>query len=207
MLKSYELLYIVHPDLEGTTEKVTDKVAKFIDKAEGKITSQEDWGKRKMAYSISRNDFGVYILVEFDAESTKLVEIERNLRLSEEIMRSMIVAIPEEKQAKPEKPKAKKAEAEAVSEEKEEKEVPVTAEAPGSDDTDMEKTKAKAAKKEKAETVEKPAKAEKPKKTTEKKEVKAKADETSTSSEQDEKKRLKALDEKLEEILGEDKDK
>jgi small subunit ribosomal protein S6 len=106
MLKSYELLYIVHPDLEGTTDKVMEKVAGFVTKTDGKIISQEDWGKRKLAYKIAKNDFGVYVLVQFSTESTKLREIERGLRLSEEIMRSMIITLPEEKEVKKQTKKA-----------------------------------------------------------------------------------------------------
>jgi|GEM_PF-335243 len=98
MQKNYELLYIVHPDLEGSTEKVTEKVTGFIKKADGEITSQEDWGKRKLAYTMAKNDFGVYVLVNFSVESTKLHLVERDLRLSEEILRSMIVVVPDVKE-------------------------------------------------------------------------------------------------------------
>jgi small subunit ribosomal protein S6 len=108
MLKNYELLYIVHPDLEGTTDKVMEKIAGFVTKTDGKIISQEDWGKRKLAYKIAKNDFGVYVLVQFSTESTKLREIERGLRLSEEIMRSMIITLPEEKEVKKQTKKATK---------------------------------------------------------------------------------------------------
>jgi small subunit ribosomal protein S6 len=94
MQKNYELLYIVHPDLEGSIEKITEKVAGFIVKAGGKVTSHEDLGKRKLAYKIAKNDFGIYSLVYFDVESTQLKDVERDLRLSEEIMRSMVVAVP-----------------------------------------------------------------------------------------------------------------
>ncbi|MEI7690574.1 MAG: 30S ribosomal protein S6 [bacterium] len=100
MLKNYELLYIIHPDLEGTSDKVLDKVAGFIKKTNGDIVSQEDWGKRKLAYQVAKNGFGVYVLVNFTTESTKVAEIEKNLRLSEEILRSIIVILPEIKAPK-----------------------------------------------------------------------------------------------------------
>jgi len=107
MLKNYELLYIIHPDLEGTSDKVLEKVAGFIKKTNGDIVSQEDWGKRKLAYQVSKNDFGVYVLVNFTTESTKVAEIEKNLRLSEEILRSIIVVLPEMKAPKKSKKEKK----------------------------------------------------------------------------------------------------
>jgi small subunit ribosomal protein S6 len=179
MLKNYELLYILHPDLEGSSDKVSEKVSNFIKKADGEVTNQEDWGKRKLAYKIAKNDFGVYVLVNFTLPSEKLPEIERDLRLSEEIIRFLVVALPEEKEIKEEKPKrAKKTEDKPVEQE-------------------TETGKEKPAKEEKA--VKKPAKkaAEKTEKAPVKVEKKTKKEEAET-----EKERMKKLDEKLEEILG-----
>jgi small subunit ribosomal protein S6 len=199
MLKNYELLYIVHPDLEGTTDKVSEKVSGFIGKIDGKILNQEDWGKRKLSYAIAHNDFGVYVLVEFQAESEKLNELERNLRLSEEVIRSMVVSLPEEKEAA-KKAKSKKVQKveetkDELKEEKKIEEEPKAAEA-------VEET----IEKEVEEKVEKPKKTTKKTETkTEKTEEKSKKEDASTSSAQDEEDRLKKLDEKLEEILGEDK--
>ncbi len=181
MLKSYELLYIVHPDLEGTTDKVMEKVTGFIKKTDGEILTQEDWGKRKLAYKIAKNDFGVYVLVQFQTESTKLSDIERNLRLSEEILRSMIVVLPEVKEVKRRDKKTgdKKDETEKATQGVTKKEV-VEAE-------DAEKPKAKKVTKKAVETKE--AKEKKVTKKTEKPKA------------ADEKERLKKLDEKLEELL------
>jgi len=202
MLKSYELLYIVHPDLEGTIEKVMDKVAGFITKADGKVLSQEDWGKRKLAYMISKNDFGVYVLVNFTIESVLLKEVERNMRLSEEIMRSLIVALPEIKEnKKPLKPRLTAAEIETKKAKKEEKRESIKPEVQVEEKAEKRSQKAtKVIEKETKEKVEKAPvtkdrielarkstkKTEKPKK-----EVKP----------EDEKARLKKLDEKLEELL------
>lgn len=199
MQKNYELLYIVHPDLEGSTEKVTEKVSGFIKKAEGEVTSQEDWGKRKLAYTLAKNDFGVYVLVNFTIDSMKLQEVERDLRLSEEILRSMIVVVPEVKEivTKPKKEKAEakeeKTEAPAsiiVSDEKPAKKVTKKAEpkikkdSPSTDAQDEVKTSKKAVIKKTA------------KKTVANGEL-------VESTEVDEAERLKKLDEKLDELLGE----
>lgn len=192
MLKNYELMYILHPDLEGSSDKINEKVAGFIKKAEGEITNQEDWGKRKLAYRIAKNDFGVYVLVNFTMPSEKLPEIERDLRLSEEVIRFIVVTLPEVRKERKvrtrDKKDVKKPEIEEVKTTKtvETKETPVVEE--------------KIEKKEK-ETV--------AKKTTEKKKAPTKAAiekaEKATKKEEaaTEKERMKKLDEKLEEILGE----
>ncbi len=190
MLKNYELLYIVHPDLEGSIEKVTEKVANYITKAKGEIVAQEEWGKRKLAYPIAKNNFGIYVLVNFKLDSLKLSDIERELRISEEIIRSMIVIEPEKKEIVEEKKpiKAKKEDIPASIIVKEEEPV---------------------AKEEIQEEVE----AEKPKKTTRKKkevvedQFEEKTEEVTTYEAVEEEKRKEILDEKLDEILGNSKKK
>ncbi len=203
MLKNYELLYIIHPDLEGTSDKVFEKVAGFIKKNEGEITSQEDWGKRKLAYQIKKNDFGVYILVNFTAESTKVAQVENSLRLSEEILRSMIVIVPEYKEPKKSKKEAKKAaavteakkEPELVAEPKEKtKATTATTKEPVIKETKTAEDAAKEVKKEK--TIVTPDRIEAAKKAV-KKTDKPKKEEKP----EDEKARLKKLDEKLDELL------
>lgn len=187
MLKNYELLYVLHPDLEGTSDKVTEKITKLIEKYEGEVTGQEDWGKRKLAYKIAKNEFGVYILVNFTLPSLKLSEIERELRLSEEVLRYMIVVQPEVREAKPTR-KAKKAEkaAEEKAVEKAEVKAEKKAEAVVADEVKEEKPKKTAAK---------PAAKKAPKAAEEKAEKK--------TTKKEEAERMKKLDEKLEEILGE----
>jgi small subunit ribosomal protein S6 len=185
MQKNYELLYIVHPDLEGSTEKVTDKVVASITKAEGKVTSQEDWGKRKLAYKIAKNDFGVYVLINFTVDSEKLHLIERDVRLSEEIMRSMIVAVPDIKELVPRREKPAE-----VEEKAEEPASIIVAEEKPAKETKKAEPKTKKVEEKKTNVVEKIAV---PKKAVVKKPAK--------SAEADEKERLKKLDEKLDELL------
>ncbi len=199
MQKNYELLYIVHPDLEGSIEKITEKVAGFITKAGGKVTSSEDLGKRKLAYKIAKNDFGIYSLVYFDIESVNLKDVERDLRLSEEIMRSMVVAVPVVSPVTlaKRKPRLKKEEMEAKKD------------APASIIVAEEKPEKKVTKKkvEKAETTEEvvaevaePARSE-DHSGGEKVAKKAAPKKTAKAVEKEEKERLKKLDDKLDELL------
>lgn len=93
----YELLYIVHPDLESSIDKITDRIRTYIESRGGKITYEENWGKRKLAYVISKTDVGIYILWYFEAPKDALSKVERDLRLTEEVIRYMLLAIEEKK--------------------------------------------------------------------------------------------------------------
>jgi small subunit ribosomal protein S6 len=113
-MQKYELLYIVHPDLESSIDKITGNVKGFIEARKGKITYEENWGKRKLAYEIKKSEVGIYVLVYFEAPTEALSKIERDLRLTEEIIRFMVLATSEQvkKAAKAKKPVAEKVEVE-----------------------------------------------------------------------------------------------
>lgn len=115
-ISKYELLYIVHPDLESSIDKITERVHNFITNRDGKVTYEENWGKRKLAYEIKKNQVGIYILTYFEAPTEALAKVERDLRLTEEIIRFMVMATtdkvkaPATKEEKPvEEPKEEKA--------------------------------------------------------------------------------------------------
>jgi len=90
-MKKYEITYIIHPDLEGSIDKITEKVKSVIVKSKGAIIVEEDWGKKKLAYEINKSKFGIYEFLNIEIDPAKIKEVERTLRLSEEIIRSMIV--------------------------------------------------------------------------------------------------------------------
>jgi small subunit ribosomal protein S6 len=112
---NYELLYIVHPDLESSIDKSIDRVRSYVEKRDGKIIYEENWGKRKLAYPINKNDVGIYVLWYFNAPKNKIAGIEKDLRINEEVMRFMLLVAEEKKEAKPkkEKPAAAKTEIKA----------------------------------------------------------------------------------------------
>ncbi|MEK7447566.1 MAG: 30S ribosomal protein S6 [Patescibacteria group bacterium] len=100
-MKKYEIVYIIHPDLEGSTSKITEKVKSILKKSDGKILKEESWGKKKLAYEIGKNFVGIYEFLLVEMESASVKEVERTLRLSEEIIRSMVVQAEEEVEGKP----------------------------------------------------------------------------------------------------------
>ncbi len=114
----YEILYIVHPDLEASIDKITDRVRAFIEDRGGKITYEENWGKRKLAYEIRKSEVGIYLLWYFEVPAENLAKIERDLRLTEEVIRYMILAKREEVKTAPKTKKEVVAKTKTVKKEK-----------------------------------------------------------------------------------------
>ena len=93
-MREYELIFIVHPDLEeAATTEVVDRVKNWITEAGGKIDKETPWGKRKLAYPIRKQNEGQYFFLLVKMEPTFIAEMERNLRFLEPVMRFLITAV------------------------------------------------------------------------------------------------------------------
>jgi small subunit ribosomal protein S6 len=91
-MQHYEALAIISSKItEEELPFIIDKVFGIIRKAGGEITRDETIGKKKLAYPIKQNRYGFYVLLEFDLETAKLKEIEKELGLTEEIIRYQVV--------------------------------------------------------------------------------------------------------------------
>lgn len=64
MNRDYELIVLLHPDLEVDLERPLTKIRSLITDNGGEITKEDNWGKRKLAYSINKEDFAVYMYFE-----------------------------------------------------------------------------------------------------------------------------------------------
>ena len=92
-MRDYELVIIVTPDIDETaTAEVVEKVKSWITEAEGSIESFEEWGRQKLAYLVRNNKEGQYYLFNFKLEPTAVVNLERNFRLQESILRFLIIS-------------------------------------------------------------------------------------------------------------------
>ncbi len=90
-MNHYELMYIMVPTLEGEAlEAVMTKVTTLIESVNGTITEVKKWGKRRLAYEINDIKDGFYVVVTFDTDPSTITEIDRVLKLTEEILRFMI---------------------------------------------------------------------------------------------------------------------
>lgn len=89
---SYEIVYILRPDLEeGEAEAATQRFAQVVESQGGEIVLTDPWGTRKLAYSIKDYTEGVYILHHFDMPPVGMDPLERMLRLNESVLRYMIL--------------------------------------------------------------------------------------------------------------------
>ncbi|CQR59148.1 MULTISPECIES: 30S ribosomal protein S6 [Paenibacillus] len=89
-MRKYEVMYIIRPDIEQ--EAVQAAVEKFqgIISNGGEITKHEVQGKRRLAYEIKKFRDGVYVLVNFTAEPAVVTELERIMKISDEVIRYLI---------------------------------------------------------------------------------------------------------------------
>ena len=88
----YEILFIApNKFTDDEAKTVAGTVEKMITGEGGEITLREYWGKKRLAYDIKHNAYGYYGLFEFDLESPKLAKVDKDLRLSTDILRHQIV--------------------------------------------------------------------------------------------------------------------
>ena len=91
-MKAYEIMYIINPTvLEEGRDAVMAKVNEILTNAGATVAKTEKWGERKLAYPIDKKKTGFYVLVTLEMDGTNLVEVERRLNITEEVMRSIIV--------------------------------------------------------------------------------------------------------------------
>ena len=92
-MNNYELTVIIHPDLDDEAiEQALGKIKEWITASGGKIEKIDNWGKRRLAYEIQKQNEGVYFLHYVSMPATAIAELERNLRILEPVMRYLIVA-------------------------------------------------------------------------------------------------------------------
>lgn len=91
-MNSYELLYIIKPTVEEEARAAL--IARFADIVKndnGEVENIDEWGMRKLAYAIDYISEGYYVLMNFKANADLPAELERNLKISEDVMRFMVV--------------------------------------------------------------------------------------------------------------------
>ncbi len=93
-LRDYELVYIISLDVpEDSLETVINNVSQFITSKEGVISSVEQWGRKKLAFTIKHFDEGYYVLARFQMSPVWSKELEANLEISEEVIRHLLIKL------------------------------------------------------------------------------------------------------------------
>lgn len=95
MLRDYEILYIVRPDVEeGDLPDVTKRVETLIESLAGSVQNTNVWGKRRLAYEVEHLREGHYVLTDFQIEPVRVPEMEATLKISDTVFRHLIVRKP-----------------------------------------------------------------------------------------------------------------
>ncbi|MCL2469029.1 MAG: 30S ribosomal protein S6 [Alphaproteobacteria bacterium] len=90
----YESVFIARQDIPATqVEALAASFSDIVSQNGGTVTKTEQWGLRALAYRIRKNKKGHYVLMNLDAPPAAVVELERNMRLNEDILRYMTVAV------------------------------------------------------------------------------------------------------------------
>ncbi|SFN84253.1 30S ribosomal protein S6 [Mycetocola miduiensis] len=92
MTHQYELMVILDPEIdERTVAPSLDKFLNVIRNDGGTIDKVDIWGRRRLAYEINKKTEGIYAVVDFTATSEATVELDRQLKLSEAVMRTKVL--------------------------------------------------------------------------------------------------------------------
>lgn len=116
-MKEYELTVLIHPDLETDLEKPLAKVRDIVTGAGGKIVREDNWGKKKLAYAISREEFAVYVYMDVELPADAPLKISNTLNITEEVLRYLLVKVDVKARALVEQAKSEAASKEEVKEE------------------------------------------------------------------------------------------
>jgi small subunit ribosomal protein S6 len=106
---TYEVAVLYHPDLEIDLEKATSKVEKILADNKAKVTKTDNWGKRKLAYPIRKQDFAVYVFYTVDIPSENVQKVEQTFNITDEIIRFLITKVDHKAIAKAEALREEKA--------------------------------------------------------------------------------------------------
>jgi small subunit ribosomal protein S6 len=116
-MRRYELMLVLRPDLpDEQVQALLDRATRAIAAGGGQIVKVSPWGRRRLAYAIGQFHEGSYFLVLFDAPGDAVLELERGLNISEEVMRHLVTRV--------ERPAARRPQAEGEGEQEDEDYVP-----------------------------------------------------------------------------------
>jgi len=91
-MHQYEMMVILDPEIdERTVAPSLDKFLNVVRNDGGNVENVDIWGRRRLAYEINKKNEGIYAVVTFSAKSSTTVELDRQLKLSEAVMRTKVL--------------------------------------------------------------------------------------------------------------------
>ena len=92
--REYETIYVLRPDIDADgAEKIGTRLAEVVTRESGRLTKVESWGRRRLAYDIGKQRRGVYMYLKYLGGGKVVSEIERNLRLSDGVIKYQTVLV------------------------------------------------------------------------------------------------------------------
>lgn len=92
-MREYELTVLIHPDLEADLEKPLTTVRDILTNNGGKIVSEDNWGKKKLAYNIRKESFAVYVHFELELPAQANAKISSVLNITDDVLRYLLVSV------------------------------------------------------------------------------------------------------------------
>jgi small subunit ribosomal protein S6 len=90
-MRNYEVVFVIKPDLEAeATAAIVEKFTQLIADQGGEVTGLTQWGKKRLAYEVRKYREGYYVLAEFKGTPAVAQELERVLKITEEVLRYLI---------------------------------------------------------------------------------------------------------------------
>jgi ribosomal protein S6 len=97
-MRKYELTVLIRPDFESDIEAPINKVRDIVKKAGGEIKKEDNWGKKKLAYKIRKEDFAIYVYMDIVLPADAPLKISNTLKITEEVLRYLLVLADEKTQ-------------------------------------------------------------------------------------------------------------
>ena len=88
---NYEVMFVIDPAIEDDKKEATIEAVKVIIAAEGEVGNADVWGMKKLAYPIQKKTEGYYVVIEFKAQPTLPAELDRRLKISDNVIRHIII--------------------------------------------------------------------------------------------------------------------
>jgi len=91
-VREYETIYVLRPDVaREAQERVAQRLADVVTRENGKLTTVENWGRRQLAYTVAKFRRGVYVYLKYLGGGTLVSEVERTLRLVDDVLKYQTV--------------------------------------------------------------------------------------------------------------------
>ena len=99
-MQEYELTVLIHPDRENELEKALDVVRSLVTTNGGKVVKEDNWGKKRLAYRVKKQDFAVYVLMDVELPAAAPLKISSALNISDDVIRYLLVKVDAKERAR-----------------------------------------------------------------------------------------------------------